>query len=104
MIVAIIMGLLNIDPIGALFWCAVINGVVAVPILIYCTFCERPAHHGRMDEQPPRPDLGLGHSERYGRRRDWHVRFGEKVKCLEGKSAAGFALWRNRLECSHGRL
>ena len=34
MIVAISMGLLNIDPIGALFWCAVINGVVAVPILI----------------------------------------------------------------------
>ena len=34
MIVAIAMGLLNIDPIGALFWCAVINGVVAVPILV----------------------------------------------------------------------
>lgn len=34
MIVATIMGLLNIDPIGALFWCAVINGVVAVPILV----------------------------------------------------------------------
>jgi Mn2+/Fe2+ NRAMP family transporter len=33
MIVAIAMGLLKIDPIGALFWCAVINGVVAVPIL-----------------------------------------------------------------------
>jgi NRAMP (natural resistance-associated macrophage protein)-like metal ion transporter len=34
MIVAIVMGLFNVDPIGALFWCAVINGVVAVPILV----------------------------------------------------------------------
>jgi NRAMP (natural resistance-associated macrophage protein)-like metal ion transporter len=34
MVVAIVMGLFNIDPIGALFWSAVINGVVAVPILI----------------------------------------------------------------------
>ncbi len=33
MLVAIVMGLLKIDPMGALFWCAVINGVVAVPIL-----------------------------------------------------------------------
>ncbi len=33
MLVAIGMGLFNIDPIGALFWSAVINGVVAVPIL-----------------------------------------------------------------------
>jgi Mn2+/Fe2+ NRAMP family transporter len=33
-IVAIAMGLFNVDPIGALFWCAVINGVVAVPILV----------------------------------------------------------------------
>ncbi|HEY5427440.1 MAG TPA: divalent metal cation transporter, partial [Candidatus Tumulicola sp.] len=32
-LVAIGMGLFNIDPIGALFWSAVINGVVAVPIL-----------------------------------------------------------------------
>jgi NRAMP (natural resistance-associated macrophage protein)-like metal ion transporter len=33
MLVAIVMGILKINPIGALFWCAVINGVVAVPIL-----------------------------------------------------------------------
>jgi Mn2+/Fe2+ NRAMP family transporter len=33
MLVAMAMGFLRIDPIGALFWSAVINGVVAVPLL-----------------------------------------------------------------------
>jgi Mn2+/Fe2+ NRAMP family transporter len=32
-IVAMLMGLLRVDPIAALFWSAVINGVVAVPLL-----------------------------------------------------------------------
>jgi Mn2+/Fe2+ NRAMP family transporter len=32
-IVSIVMGFLKVDPISALFWCAVINGVVAVPLL-----------------------------------------------------------------------
>lgn len=33
MLIAISMGLFNVDPIKALFWSAVINGVVAVPLL-----------------------------------------------------------------------
>ncbi|HEY1977686.1 MAG TPA: divalent metal cation transporter [Candidatus Baltobacteraceae bacterium] len=33
MLMAMTMGLLRVDPIAALFWCAVINGVVAVPLL-----------------------------------------------------------------------
>jgi Mn2+/Fe2+ NRAMP family transporter len=37
-LVAIGMGVLKIDPIGALFWCAVINGVVAIPILAVIVF------------------------------------------------------------------
>lgn len=33
MSIAILMGVFKIDPIGALFWSAVVNGVVAVPLL-----------------------------------------------------------------------
>lgn len=33
MIIAMIMGLIHVDPIRALFWSAVLNGVVAVPLL-----------------------------------------------------------------------
>jgi Mn2+/Fe2+ NRAMP family transporter len=29
-----VINFVNIDPIKALFWCAVINGVVAVPIMV----------------------------------------------------------------------
>ncbi len=38
MLVAMAMGFLNIDPIPALFWSAVINGVVAVPLLAAIVF------------------------------------------------------------------
>ena len=38
MLVAMAIGFLQIDPISALFWSAVINGVVAVPLLAAIVF------------------------------------------------------------------
>lgn len=38
MLVGILMGVFKVDPIGSLFWSAVINGVVAVPILAVIVF------------------------------------------------------------------
>jgi Mn2+/Fe2+ NRAMP family transporter len=43
-VVSMVMGFLRIDPIGALFWSAVINGVVAVPLLAVVVYFASDKH------------------------------------------------------------
>ncbi|HEU5479624.1 MAG TPA: divalent metal cation transporter, partial [Candidatus Tumulicola sp.] len=51
--VSILMGFLRVDPIPALFWSAVLNGVVAVPLLaIIVLFCS---NRGLMKEWASSP-------------------------------------------------
>jgi Mn2+/Fe2+ NRAMP family transporter len=48
-----------IDPIKALYWSAVLNGVIAVPVMaIMMLVASRPPHHGRPDDPAAPARLG----------------------------------------------
>ena len=57
--IGVMINFTNIDPIKALFWCAVINGVVAVPMMaLMMDMVRRPLVMGRLTAPPVLQALG----------------------------------------------
>ena len=68
------MNLLQVDPIKALFWSAVLNGVAAVPLMRrHRVAGVESQDHGRVDELAARARLGMGDGRADGRRDGWDV-------------------------------
>jgi Mn2+/Fe2+ NRAMP family transporter len=74
-VVGILINFVDIDPIKALFWAAVLNGVVAVPLMVVIMIM---AMQERVIGQIHPAAAALGHGLvihcSYGRRRRDHVR------------------------------
>ena len=70
-----LMNFTPIDPIKALFWAAVINGIVAVPVMaVMMVMSTKTAIMGRFTVHGPLRFFGLGRDRRHGRRIDRHGR------------------------------
>lgn len=74
-LVGVFINFIDLDPIKALFWCAVINGVVAVPLMIVIMMMAMPkTGNGGVHAAAPALGDGLAQHRGHDRRRGHNVR------------------------------